>query len=67
MLSIKIKNKILLILLSESIYDQFRQRCEEQEFSMFEAGYCLIIEELEEVLYNMYTNEIAATTKIYIS
>ncbi|MGR9527792.1 hypothetical protein ACSS31_29535 (plasmid) [Priestia megaterium] len=53
---------MLPIRLPESIYEQFRERCEELGLSMSEAGYLLIREELEENLYTMTTNEVAATT-----
>ncbi|MFA1513054.1 MULTISPECIES: hypothetical protein [Priestia] len=56
-------SKVLPIRLPESIYEQFRQRCEELGLSMSEAGYLLIKEELEDVLYNASTNEVAATTQ----
>ncbi|MFP8644893.1 hypothetical protein ACLHWY_25430 [Priestia aryabhattai] len=54
-------SKVLPIRLPESIYDRFRQRCEELGLSMSEAGYLLIKEEVEDVLYNPYTNEVGAT------
>ncbi|WP_205418498.1 hypothetical protein, partial [Klebsiella pneumoniae] len=56
-------SKVLPIRLPESIYEQFRQRCEELGLSMSEAGYLLIKEELEDGLYNASTNEVAATTQ----
>jgi len=56
-------SKVLPIRLPESIYIQFQQRCEELGLSMSEAGYLLIKEETEDVLYNTYTNEVAATTE----
>ncbi|MCU7766688.1 hypothetical protein [Priestia megaterium] len=55
-------SKVLPIRLPESIYEQFRERCDELGLSMSEAGYLLIREELEENLYTTTTNEVAATT-----
>jgi len=48
---LKEQSKVLPIRLPESIYEQFRERCEELGLSMSEAGYLLIREELEENLY----------------
>lgn len=55
-------SKVLPIRLPESVYNQFRKRCEELGLSMSEAGYLLIKEEIEDDLYTMYTNEVAVTT-----
>ncbi|MCJ7992658.1 hypothetical protein MUB15_31560 [Priestia sp. OVS21] len=54
--------KVLPIRMPESIYNQFRERCEDLGLSMSEAGYLLIKEEIESNVYNSYTNEVAATT-----
>ncbi|MEK1833410.1 hypothetical protein AAAC51_44420 [Priestia megaterium] len=59
----KEQSKVLPIRLPESIYEQFRQRCDELGLSMSEAGYLLIREELEDSPYTMTTNEVTATTE----
>lgn len=56
-------SKVLPIRLPESIYEQFRQLCDELGLSMSEAGFLLIREELEDSLYNQITNEVAMTTE----
>ena len=56
-------SKVLPIRLPESIYEQFRQLCDELGLSMSEAGFLLIREELEDSLYNKTTNEVAVTTE----
>ncbi|MCM3197185.1 hypothetical protein [Priestia megaterium] len=56
-------SKVLPIRLPESVYIQFQQRCEELGLSMSEAGYLLIKEEIEDSLYNKYTNEVTTTTE----
>lgn len=59
----KESSKVLPIRLPESIYTQFRQRCEELGLSMSEAGYLLIKEEINDGIYTTYTKEVAATTE----
>ncbi|MGF9893276.1 hypothetical protein ABEX78_32100 [Priestia megaterium] len=54
--------KVLPIRMPESIYNQFRERCEDLGLSMSEAGYLLIKEEIESDVYTSYTNEVAVTT-----
>ncbi|MGN2275063.1 hypothetical protein [Priestia megaterium] len=56
-------SKVLPIRLPQSIYNRFRQRCEDLGLSMSEAGYLLIKEEVEDALYTVYTNEVAVTTE----
>lgn len=56
-------SKVLPIRLPESIYEHFRQLCDELGLSMSEAGFLLIREELEDSLYNETTNEVAVTTE----
>lgn len=56
-------SKVLPIRLPESIYEQFRQLCDELGLSMSEAGFLLIREELEDSLYDKTTNEVAVTTE----
>ncbi|MGC3792412.1 hypothetical protein [Priestia aryabhattai] len=56
-------SKVLPIRLPESIYEQFRQLCDELGLSMSEAGFLLIREELEDSLYKQTTNEVAMTTE----
>lgn len=56
-------SKVLPIRLPQSVYEQFRQLCDELGLSMSEAGFLLIREELEDSLYNKTTNEVAVTTE----